>query len=72
MTDEVYIAVHDDGSVEAFDDVDTARNAVRDDENGWCELVQIQHAPTVDDFSTRRRSWISPPNLVYNGPNDAA
>lgn len=72
MTDEVYIVVHDDQSIEAFDDVDEARNATRDDENPYVELVNIHHAPAVTDITSKRRTWVSPPNLIYTGPNDAA
>jgi hypothetical protein len=72
MTDQVWIAVHDNGTIEAYDDVDEARNATRDDTSPWVELVTIHHAPAVTDLTSKRRSWISPPNLIYTGPNDAA
>lgn len=61
---DVWIAVRDDGSVEAFDTQDAATNAVRDDENPWIELVQIQRAPKLDELGSRRRTWISAPQLT--------
>jgi hypothetical protein len=70
---DIWIAVHDDGTVEAFDTQDAATNAVRDDTNPWIECVQIQRAPRINDLGAKRRSWVSPPHIVYTGPGgDAA
>lgn len=70
---DVWIVIHDDQTIEAFDTQDDAENSTRDDENPYIELVQIHRAPKITDHSNRRRSWVSPPGLIYTGDGgDAA